>query len=147
MEFTDAGFAGLDISRLGIWEKTIKLIANEPLWGYGASTFPFIFNFHTSFWKGHAHNLPLEIAFNFGIPAALAIFFPIVLIIYFSTKKIFFYKNNNNEYYFNDRAFITSLLILSLSQLVDIQYYDGRISLAFWIMLAGARNIIRSKEK
>ena len=31
------------------------------------------------------------------------------------------------------------LVILFISQLFDIQYYDGRISIALWILLAGLK--------
>ena len=41
-----------------------------------------------------------------------------------------------------DRAWIISLIILIILHLVDIQYFDGRISIAGWILLAGTRNIL-----
>ena len=47
-----------------------------------------------------------------------------------------------SKYFFYEKAWVSSLIVLVLSQLVDIQYFDGRISLAFWILLAGSRNII-----
>ena len=50
--------------------------------------------------------------------------------------------DRKNEYFFYEKAWVSSLIVLILSQLVDIQYFDGRISLAFWILLAGSRNII-----
>jgi len=33
-------------------------------------------------------------------------------------------------------------MLFLFSQLVDVQYFDGRISITFWILLAGAKNII-----
>ena len=35
-----------------------------------------------------------------------------------------------------------SLTLLILMHLVDIQYFDGRISIAGWILLSGIRNIV-----
>ena len=33
-------------------------------------------------------------------------------------------------------------MLFLFSQLVDVQYFDGRISITFWILLAGAKKII-----
>ena len=33
-------------------------------------------------------------------------------------------------------------MLFLFSQLVDVQYFDGRMSITFWILLAGAKNII-----
>ena len=41
-----------------------------------------------------------------------------------------------------DKAWWGSIFIFSISQLVDIQYFDGRISIFYWILLAGIKNII-----
>ena len=64
------------ITRLEIWQITLDLILKRPLIGYGASTFSFIFLSESNLWKGHSHNLPLEIAFSFGIPTAIIICIP-----------------------------------------------------------------------
>ena len=42
-----------------------------------------------------------------------------------------------------EKAWIISLFLILISQMVDVQYFDGRISIVFWILLAGARNIGR----
>ena len=41
-----------------------------------------------------------------------------------------------------DRAFWTALFFFLLSQLADVQYFDGKISLITWILIAGLKNII-----
>ena len=33
-----------------------------------------------------------------------------------------------------------------ISQLVDVQYFDGRISIVFWLILAGLKTIIDDKN-
>ena len=40
-----------------------------------------------------------------------------------------------------DRSIWTAVIIFLLSQQIDIQYFDGRISLVFWILLAGLKSI------
>ena len=44
---------------------------------------------------------------------------------------------------FLDQAWLLSFTLLVLMHLVDIQYFDGKISVLFWILLAGLRNIIK----
>ena len=46
-----------------------------------------------------------------------------------------------------DKAWWTSSFILCGTQLVDVQYYDGKISIAFWILLAGLKSIVNEKQK
>ena len=58
----------------------------------------------------------------------------------FITSKINFKEN------IFDRAWITSLILLTIANLVDMTYFDGRISIAGWTLLAGARNITLKKN-
>ena len=44
-----------------------------------------------------------------------------------------------------DRAWITSCILLILMHMVDIQYFDARISIVGWILISGLRNITASK--
>ena len=56
MEFTD-----FQISRLDIWNIGFKSIINFPIFGTGGGSFPDIYMYETGLWKGHAHNLALEL--------------------------------------------------------------------------------------
>ena len=58
---------------------------------------------------------------------------------YFGFIKIFTEKREEN---FFDRAWFTSFFVLFCSQMVDIEYFDGRISIIFWILLAGIKTSI-----
>ncbi len=135
MEFTD-----FQISRLDIWNTALKNIINFPIFGTGGGSFPYIYMFETGLWKGHAHNLPLELFLSYGIPAGIIILLPIVYLSIFSTKTIFFNKLIKISIF--DKAWVISIMLFLFSQLVDVQYFDGRISITFWILLAGAKNII-----
>ena len=44
---------------------------------------------------------------------------------------------------YNDRAWWVSSLIFIISQFLDVQYYDGRLSIIFWIILAGCRSQLK----
>ena len=135
MEFTD-----FQTSRLDIWNTALKSIMNFPIFGTGGGSFPNIYIYETGLWKGHAHNLPLDLFLSYGIPAGIIILLPIFYLFIFSTKTIFFNKLIKISIF--DKAWVISIMLFLFSQLVDVQYFDGRISITFWILLAGAKNII-----
>ena len=137
-------FSNFQTSRVDIWKSSISFIMNNPLFGTGAGSFPEIINHQSGFYKGHAHNLPLELIISYGIPASIFILLPVILILFNSFRKVFI---KNNTFYKNqiyDKAWVTSLLVLIISQLVDVQYFDGRISMVGWILLSGSNNIIKN---
>jgi len=142
-EFSQDGYIGLDVSRLEIFANAINYIIQSPLFGYGSTSFTKIFQYKTGFWKGHSHNLLFELALSYGIPVAILLFSTISSTLIFSFKKIFI-KNNFTIY---EKAFWASSFTYLLSQLVDIQYFDGKISIIFWILLAGLKNIITAKKE
>ena len=45
-----------------------------------------------------------------------------------------------------DKAWVSATIIFLISQLIDVQYYDARISLMFWILLAGIKCIAEEKK-
>ena len=45
-----------------------------------------------------------------------------------------------------DQSWIAALVVLFFSQMVDVQYFDGRISIIFWILLSGSSNIIKNDD-
>ena len=136
-------FSDLQYTRLEIWRSAFTYISNNPIFGYGSGSFTEIFKLETGLWKGHAHNLPLELMVSYGIPAALLIITPILTLVIISTRKIFREVNFKTSLIF-DKAWIVSLIVLLSSQLVDVQYFDGRISILIWILLSGSRNIINN---
>lgn len=89
------GFSGnerLGSSRGYIWSRTLPLILASPIVGYGADSFPFVFPQNDYIGKFNAynttnmivdkpHNLYLQIAFFFGIPALLLYFALFIILI------------------------------------------------------------------
>ena len=145
LEFSNDGYEGLDITRMEIYKSAFELIKQNPLFGIGAGSFTEIFFLKTSFWKGHSHNLLLELSLSYGLPATLIFFITTSNILFLSSKKIF---SNNTIFNFSyiDKAFWTALFFFLISQLADIQYFDGKISLITWILMASLKNIITEKE-
>ena len=68
------------------------------------------------------------------------------MITYKSINKILFSKSRKS-YSIYDQSWIAALVVLFFSQMVDVQYFDGRISIIFWILLTGSSNIIKKDEE
>ena len=142
INLTNSGYESLDISRIDIWGYTFKFILENPIFGYGSRAFPTLFFNETGIWKGHSHNLLLELMVSYGIPATMMLIVPIFVLIFKSYSKLFLIKQKFNKVTIIDRVWIISLTSLIFMHLVDIQYFDGRISIIGWILLAGTRNIL-----
>ena len=145
LEFSDEGYAGLDVTRMEIYKSAFELIKKNPFFGIGSGSFTEIFFLNTKFWKGHSHNLLFELSISYGIPATTIFFMTTINILYLSSKKIFINKKIIDIPYI-DRAFWTALFFFLVSQLADVQYFDGKISLITWILIAGLKNIILDKD-
>ncbi|MDC3167804.1 O-antigen ligase family protein [Prochlorococcus sp. AH-716-D22] len=136
-EFTN--FQYLD--RFDIWTRSVQIIIENPIFGSGASSFNEIYNNISGLNKYHSHNLALDLVISYGIPAALFTILPILFLMLLSIKKVSQIELTSN--YIFERALITSVIIILLIHMVDIQYFDGRISIAIWILIAAIRNILQ----
>ncbi len=141
LEFSEEGYQGLDSTRKEILLAAINLIKTSPIFGIGAASFSKIYLLETNYWKGHSHNLLIELALSYGLPATILFFITISLLLCLSGYGIFVNKQISNFSLF-DRAFWAALFFFLLSQLADIQYFDGKISIIAWILIAGLKNII-----
>ena len=134
--------------RVNKWLAALNFIASKPFFGWGAASFPIIYRIKSGEWFGHSHSLPLELAVSYGIIPTIAIFSTYIFILYLAFIKIFRspkIKINEHTLSFH-RALFASFLIFLLSHLVDIQYFDARISLYSWILLAGLKSLIEEKN-
>ncbi len=144
-EFSSAGYENLDFSRLDIFASALNLIQKSPIFGIGAASFSTIFFSETNSWKGHAHNLFLELSVSYGIPITVLFYATVFIILFLSGKSIFLNIKNTNIS-FLDRSFWAALFFFHISQLFDIQYFDGRISITSWILLSGLKSIIEETD-
>ena len=134
-------FDKVQFRRIDIWSKSFNFILKKPLLGWGASTFPILYFIRGGVERSqHTHNMLLELAHNNGIPLAI-ILTCFVTILFFKAWKIIFIKNKNSISIIN-KAWITSFLIIIVSHISDITYYDGRVSLLIWILMAGLKSIL-----
>ena len=135
--------------RIELWLKSIKLIKSNLLIGYGGGSFSDLYNLNNGQFEGmqHSHNLILEIAFNYGLPSSILIIGGMLFILFNSYSGL---KSNRKESHLKikknfdefNNAWITSFIIFLFLHMFDITYFDGRISLIAWILLAGMRQII-----
>jgi len=126
--------------RINIWSNAISLISQKPIFGWGAATFAFLYLSKGGFKAVHTHNMPFEIAQIYGIPVAIILTL-FVTFLFFKAIKIIFEPNNKSSSNIN-KAWISAALIMLVSHISDITYYDGRISILIWILLAGLKCII-----
>ena len=145
LEFAKEGYEGLNATRSEIFLSGINLIRINPIFGIGAGSFPMIFELETGFWKGHSHNLPIELAISYGLPAAIVLFTTIISIVYLSGRNIFFRKGY--EIFIIDKAIWAALFSFLLTQLFDSQYLDGTISILAWMLISSLKNIIDESNK
>ena len=137
--------------RLNLWTNTLKLIINKPLFGYGATTFPIIYYAlnpipSTYIKSQHTHNMLLQIAYDYGIPSAIAITIFITFLFYRTFIKIKTSNNIDTEKFFN-KCWLSCFLVAIIHHLSDITYFDGKISILIWIFITGSCCITESKNK
>ena len=137
--FSKFDFNNISFDRLEIWKSALEFSFIKPLIGIGAASFPVLHEIKTGMWFGHSHNLFLEIAISYGFPVAIFISYLILFIMSLSCKLVFFQIEKENYY---DRAIWGSLFFFLISQLVDAQYFDSRISMMAWLLLGCLKCII-----
>ena len=129
--------------RLEIWKFSIENILQRPLLGWGGGSFPIIYEKLKGKWIGHPHNIIFELAFNYGLLTALIISSKVSQYIYRYYKLIANYAvlkiNIGRGDLIFEKAWFSSILFITYSHLFDMQYFDLRISMITWILLAGIR--------
>lgn len=134
----------LSYQRIEIWNKTINLLAEKPFMGWGASTFPIIYAYYGGNSDAqHTHNIFLQLAYDYGILVSLIIIIFISSIIF---KSIQLWKSNKIIINSIDSYWIVATIVSFVFHQVDFPYYDGRVSIIFWTLLAGLKNIVQESN-
>ena len=119
-------------------------ILEKPISGWGANSFPIIYSkYRYNFINDdiqHAHNLFFEISINYGLVASILIFAFILYLLINSWEKSF------NDKDFINKAWWIATLSLLVNQFIDVTYYDIRISMIFWVLLAGLNRSLNEEE-
>ena len=142
---TDPNF--LNYPRILIFKRTISLILERPFLGWGGATFSHLYSqkqFYLVPYRfihyQHSHNLILELAYNFGIPLSFLYTFNVSTIFLKSLKKTFSFKSFS--FLHNNKPWVAAFAVFLFSQMYDLTYYDGRISLLSCILFSGIKNSI-----
>ena len=80
-----------------------------------------IFELQQNLWRGHPHNIILELGISYGYPVVILFFSSIITLLILSSKLVFNKKNQPNELNSFERAWWTSIFTFCFSQLFDIQ--------------------------
>ncbi len=131
-----------NITRIKIWKNTFGFISSKPFLGYGAGLFPIIYLSLNDYDAQHAHNIILQIAFDYGILLSIGLSTFVFILFYRSWQKIFINSNSN----INDKPleiyWFASTLVAAVSQIYDVTYFEGRVSILIWLLLVGLKSII-----
>ena len=97
---------------------------------------------NSEIWFGHTHNIFLEVSYNYGVLSALSLAVPIIIIVKKSFENIYLnrggYQNiDHNFLQVFEKSWWTSTFCLLINQQFDMQYYDLRISILLWVLIAG----------
>jgi hypothetical protein len=133
---SDLQFAGerpLAITRLAQWRTAVGLVAERPWLGWGAAAFSLIYPKRTGHWHGHPHNLPIDLALSHGLPVALLV---VALVLWLLLRAL---RGGILGGPVFDRAWWASALVLVALHATDMPYFDSRINVAGWVLLAGLR--------
>ena len=144
--FSNISFNFESFTRFNILKESINFIAERPFLGWGSASFPLLLISRKFEWYGHSHNIFFELAISYGLISAALIGYKIFSILLrsfnfiyllkqFSTKKV------ERQHYYFDKAWWTATTVLLFSQFFDIQYFDFRIGMIFWIFLSGLSKI------
>jgi hypothetical protein len=133
---SDMAYAGqrpLAITRLAQWQVALGLAAERPWLGWGAAAFSLIYPKRTGHWHGHPHNLPIDLAVSHGVPVAVLVGGVVLWLLVRALRRGMATGG------LWDRAWWASALVLVTLHATDIPFYDSRINVAGWVLLAGLR--------
>ena len=142
-------FEGISVlPRLDIWKSALVRIQERPFLGWGGSTFSYLHIEHNPTFltpkiilnAQHSHNIVVELAHNFGIPLSIILITTVLLLLIRSWAYIFIKLPSNNNLLVK-KVWLSSSATVFVSQLSDVTYYDGKISILISILFAGLKCI------
>tara|TARA_Y100001968_G_scaffold185786_1_gene170139 strand:+ start:2552 stop:3871 length:1320 start_codon:yes stop_codon:yes gene_type:complete len=146
MQFVD--IRPLGSTRISQWNVAISFIQERPWFGWGAAAFSVLYPLRKGLSHGHAHNLPLEVAVSHGFPSSLfLVTMVITLLISCLSNGLLIRRAADNaaaDIFIFDRAWWTSIFLLVCLHATDMPFFDSRINIVGWVLLAGLRCMLLS---
>ena len=131
---TDQGFdRPVATTRLSQWSAASQLALERPWLGWGAGVFGVLYSQRSNFFPGHPHNLPLDLGLSFGLPVALLLLAAPIWTVVVAARHGMATASPT------DRGWLAAFLLLASIHATDLPYYDARINMAGWFLLAGLR--------
>ena len=125
-------------TRLGQWQYAIQLVAARPWLGWGAAAFSVMYPIYAAKrWHGHSHNLPLELAISHGLPVMLLIIGTVLVLLVLALRQGMLQRAPL------ERAWWSSTLVLIAMHGTDLPFFDSRLNILGWTLLAGLCAFIR----
>ncbi|MGB1416716.1 MAG: O-antigen ligase family protein [Synechococcus sp.] len=128
------------LTRVAQWSFAIELIAERPWLGWGAAAFSVLYSIHAQRnWHGHSHNLPLELAVHHGLPAAVLVVGTVLVLLIVALRRGLLQRHPV------DRAWWAATLVLVGMHGTDLPFFDSRLNILGWVLLAGLCAAIEQK--
>tara|TARA_B100000927_G_C16079393_1_gene314455 strand:- start:110 stop:499 length:390 start_codon:yes stop_codon:yes gene_type:complete len=109
--------------------------------GWGSAAFSVMYPIYAAKrWHGHSHNLPLELAINHGVPVALLVTGTVLALLVLALRRGILQRAPL------ERAWWASALVLFGMHFTDLPFFDARLNLLGWILLAGLCVFIRHPQ-
>lgn len=127
--------------RIYIWQNTAELIIERPILGYGSGTLAYYFPQNDKNLVSHLgsynyiitkpHNMYLGIAFDYGIPALIALLILFGFHFIYTARHLWHFQLNG------DKVFQTSLFLFFCAFLVQAMFNDVIVDAGalFWLLL------------
>jgi len=120
---------GSNLGRIKIWEKSLEVIKQKPVFGTGIGNFPLEINQDENYRNPiYSHNTYLDIAVEGGILSGVIW----ILILLITLRKFWFMSKNNLLYI----GLTSSLIIFSVHSLVETGIYSPMVLALFLILIS-----------
>ncbi len=133
-------------TRLSQWGMALNFLGERPLLGWGAAAFSVLYPLRTGQWHGHSHNLPLELGVSHGIAVSFLITSTVIALLITALRRGVLgdrlLSGGHLSTQIFDRAWWTASFILVALHGSDLPFFDSRLNIAGWILLAGLRCLI-----
>ena len=97
LEFAAEGIGNLKVTRFEIFISALNISKIDPFFGLGAGSFPVIYELQQNLWRGHPHNIILELAISYGYPVTILFVSSVITLLIMSAKLVFKKKNQSND--------------------------------------------------